>query len=732
MKRSVRGRAKHALLAVSLIAGLLLVGNPAEAVHDEGFALQGDVYQSGSQPLDWTDLMTTATAPSAGVAVGDGVPKATLPGGFLRAAFGPDYSEPDHSAYATGTKDTLPISLAGAGDWQCKQSNNIGNKFNLVNAYAAAKRVTTATADSDVGDLLVFFGSEIASPNGDRNVGMWLLQDRNVNCQSSGGNTDWTGHHVDGDIFVVSAFTNGGTKANITVYEWDDASPADHNADVGGSLVLKFSTGDLNDARCAGGNLSSQSPADSACAIENGSAEVDPPWNAPDADGGNLDINEFVEGGINLGNLGLDRCFSTAVINSRSSQEPGSTLHDYVRMQFETCGNAAVHKYIDVDMSGTNNAGDVTTGTAVSGWAMTVNGPSPSTATVCQGTTDSDGNLACTTTGTLQNLAPGDYTVTENQKSGFFNTDPGPFDTGSTVTKSFTVGVGDTAVEVGNTCFVAKTFEISNVPSGVGTINVDWQVTTGTATQSTGTVALGSPSGGVSTATVNNTFTQQSVIAWQWYLASDPSTKISGASGEDLSGAGYPTCAKTNTDSFDNTTVKGSKFKDIDGDGVWDVTEPGLGGVVFELRQGSTTTGTIITTATSAMTSSGTVAQGDYTFPVQVPPGTYTITEQVPTGWVQTTPTAGTGRTITVVLNQASATVPAFGNTPLSRISVSFTSLADLPGTSTDATKVKTITCKDGDGSGSTVASSTTNTATSSDLQLNQNKVVCTIEYEDP
>jgi hypothetical protein len=123
---------------------------------------------------------------------------------------------------------------------------------------------------------------------------------------------------------------------------------------------------------------------------------------------------------------------------------------------------------------------------------------------------------------------------------------------------------------------------------------------------------------------------------------------------------------------------------------------------------------------------------GDYEFPIAVPPGTYTVTEQVPTGWVQTTPTAGTGYTFTVVLNQASATIPAFGNTPLSTITVSFTSLGKLPGTTTDATKVKTIVCKDGDGSGATVANSTTNSVTTSNLQVNQSKVVCTIEYEDP
>src|SRR4051794_16860693 len=101
------------------------------------------------------------------------------------------------------------------------------------------------TSGPTAGDLIVYFGSEIASPNGDRNAGIWLLQDRNVNCSSAGGgNTDWTGHHKDGDIFAVSAFTNGGAKANITVYKWVDNADSNDHDDIGGSLVLAFTTGD--------------------------------------------------------------------------------------------------------------------------------------------------------------------------------------------------------------------------------------------------------------------------------------------------------------------------------------------------------------------------------------------------------------------------------------------------------------------------------------------------------
>ena len=69
----------------------------------------------------------------------------------------------------------------------------------------------------------------------------------------------------------------------------------------------------------------------------NKTAEVNPPWTSPDADGGNLNVNEFYEGAVDLTALGLPECFANVLANSRSSQEPGSTLHDFALGQFQTC-----------------------------------------------------------------------------------------------------------------------------------------------------------------------------------------------------------------------------------------------------------------------------------------------------------------------------------------------------------------------------------------------------------
>lgn len=324
-----RHRAAVTGLSIVVAAAMFQALPAAQAVHDEGFALQGNLFGNGS---DWEDLFDVAGSPTSTTQK----PPADLPTGFTAAAFAKDFVLPDNSGYATGSKDTLPITDSGSGsDWQCKTPNNLGGKFDLVNAYAGSFIPTTG---EDAGDLIIFFGSEVSAPEGNRNMGVWLLKDPSVNC-SGVGNTDFTGSHKDGDVFVVSAFTNGGAAANIDVYEWDDTTPADNDADNGGVLVKKAG---FSNVVCG----SASATTDLACAIANTDGdkseevafEVNPPWDAPDKDGGNLNEAQFMEGGVNLTELGIEGCFPTFLANSRSSQETGSTLHDFARSSFQQCG----------------------------------------------------------------------------------------------------------------------------------------------------------------------------------------------------------------------------------------------------------------------------------------------------------------------------------------------------------------------------------------------------------
>jgi len=358
---NISPRRRFSATAALTVAVSMLALGPSQAIHDEGFALQGNLFGTGT---DWEDLFDVTGSPTVTT------PKSPLPANFTGAAFAKDFVLPDTTGYATGSKDELPISIVGSGgDWQCKTPNNLGDKFDLLNAYAAAYVPTTG---DDAGDLIVYFGSEVSAPEGNRNMGVWLLQDPDVSC-SGAGNTDFSGSHRDGDVFVVSAFTGGGNVANIDVYEWVDSTPLDNDADVGGSLVKKAG---FTNVKCP-----SAGAGDDACAIANtdgdkdsneAAFEVNPPWDAPDKDGGNINEAEFMEGGVNLSDLGLEGCFPTFLANSRSSQIPGSTLHDFARSDFEECG-ASIATEPSVGTGGSIILGDSLTDFAT----VTVSGANP-------------------------------------------------------------------------------------------------------------------------------------------------------------------------------------------------------------------------------------------------------------------------------------------------------------------------------------------------------------------
>jgi hypothetical protein len=339
-----------------------------------------------------------------------------------------------------------------------------------------------------------------------------------------------------------------------------------------------------------------------------------------------------------------------------------------------------------------------------------------------------DGKLVCST-GSLENLLPGTYSITETQKTGFFNTDaadntPDPnINEGATVTGTVTVGVGGGTAKFGNTCYVDKTFQINNVPAGTGAISVDWTIASGPHAGDTGTVALTGTT--TRTGTVADKFIQTNTINWSWYLTASPGTKIVGGTGDSLSGGAYPTCTDTNQDDFEVTTLSGFKYKDVDDNGDFTAGDLPGAGFKFDLFAGTNPApnATPLQTATSDAT-------GNYTFASGVGPGTYTVRERQETGWIQTEPASNGNREVTVVLNQSTATIGDFGNHPLSKLDVTLTSLAKNPGTTTDATKASSITCKPSGGSNLTDTDADANDFSATNLHIRTYE--CTVVVIDP
>jgi hypothetical protein len=351
-------------LLIACIA-LFAVGS-AQAVHDLGFQLDGDVSNAcptgspaplplcTSSQKDWADLFTvtdTLTPAPGTEAVTNSSVIDSVNGPFTTATFKRDFETGsstavcnasglnslsttfctgDDTTFATGSKDTLDIS-----GWACNHDNNVNSKIDIMNAYAAQYINPTADANGKHHTIL-YFGLEKNKDNGTNDVGFWFIQG-NANCTAPPNtHPSWTGAHTVGDVLVVSEFTNGGGVSNITAYRW-----------VGGSNPL-VQIGTAGDCKTSLGQ-------DAMCATTNSGAKpfntaIDTPWLTADATlgvgkTGKVVPPDFFEGGIDLtqafANSGstAPSCFSTFIGDTRSSNVTGSTLFDYARGTFGQCSS---------------------------------------------------------------------------------------------------------------------------------------------------------------------------------------------------------------------------------------------------------------------------------------------------------------------------------------------------------------------------------------------------------
>jgi hypothetical protein len=353
MNVTTRGRlragSKRVLIGVAVgslaITGVVLAGGAANAVHDEAFELDGNVDDAnppGGPEVDWDNDIVGVDAN------GFSTPQTSLPAGFSAATAGPDFTTEirrgvevaqtaDDTTFTTNSKDTLDISA----EWRCVRANNVTDKGDLVNTYAVAY-VNAA------GELILYFGAEKNDASGVNDIGVWFLQDEDVDC-AGGGNgpgNPFTGNHVVGDILLVSEFSNGGNTASITAYTWDPTNPAAVN-----NLVQLGTSG-----ICGAAGTD-----DRLCAITNAGGSVNPTWKTWDKDSGSLDFvaaQQFYEGGINVSAFGLDPCINNLLTNTRSSKEITATLYDYALEPFNVCNAKSGTKFNDLNADGDQDLGE--------------------------------------------------------------------------------------------------------------------------------------------------------------------------------------------------------------------------------------------------------------------------------------------------------------------------------------------------------------------------------------
>ncbi len=322
-----------------LMAFLVVLFTSATAVFAADLELEGNILNDGDP--DWEDIFDVS---------GTNVPTQAnpLPAGFVESVFVRDFvpgaSGPDISTFTTGSKDTLNITPG----WECTRSNNVNDKTDIVNAYAAA---------ATNGDIVVYFAMERYSNEGTGNIGFWFLKDGSTGCavQPNGPKTlPFTGNHSDGDILIVAEFDNGGANVTILAYRW-----------VGGAGGFLDPTPVAADSKCVNGGA-----AQNLCGIVNGNllagygAATDVPWLTETKQPGNtpsndLDVSEFFEGKINLTALNLVGCFTKYMAVTRSSTSLTATIFDYALGDFSLCSiDVTKACTTGIDNPVINNTGD--------------------------------------------------------------------------------------------------------------------------------------------------------------------------------------------------------------------------------------------------------------------------------------------------------------------------------------------------------------------------------------
>ena len=296
---------------MALMVGAVFIPTLAGADHTAVFELDGNTANvAPDPPVDWTTFFTAT-----------GTRVTPLPANFADSGFDSDHAFPDRSTFTGGSKDILDVA-----GWSCTDSNNLGGKFDIVNAYSAIYEVPSNGGGFTAGDQLLYFGIERSATEGDGAMGFWFLKDGSVDCEKTQGGKApaFTGHHVDGDIFVAAGFSNGGTQASVTAYKW--VGGANGSLDVNNPFVsgALCGTGTTHDA-CGIVNIAE---------IATGAGK---PWPSPDKNGGALDVNAFYEGFVRVPSSQVSGCFSTFVANTRSSTSPTATIMDFSRGSFPTC-----------------------------------------------------------------------------------------------------------------------------------------------------------------------------------------------------------------------------------------------------------------------------------------------------------------------------------------------------------------------------------------------------------
>jgi hypothetical protein len=308
-----------------MLAGSLLFSGASQAVKDTGrFEMDGNATTTTSDDWDEVCHQVLGTDCSTTNDTNGATAVAWTSDNLL------DGTPSTNASIFTGggSKDGIDID-----QWAWKDgAGGLPDKANLLHSFAARYSLDPSPSCPSGGAAkceVLFFGNDRFDNSGDAVQAFWFFQNEitlgDPATQPLGGGTAFNGVHREGDLLIISAFSNGGTVSTIAIYVWDPT--------VSGNLRLLASS---DAARCD--LVATGFP---YCGLVNAANGTAAPWPFLDKSGNNTYLQgEFFEGGVNLSLLGLgDRCFASVASETRTSTSTTSVLKDFVLGGFGKCGS---------------------------------------------------------------------------------------------------------------------------------------------------------------------------------------------------------------------------------------------------------------------------------------------------------------------------------------------------------------------------------------------------------
>ena len=335
--RQRRSRRRTLALLTGLVATFVLViGVPnSGAVHDfDPPTGIGDLFELDDNALD----DSTPAGDDWDTVVGG-------TGSDTEHVFATDFSNEDDDTFCQGTKEIHDLS---AWNWCDNTASN--DKNDIEHAYAA---VYTVPSDGDfentplAGHQILYLGADRFANNGDSGLGFMFLQSglEKLGCSPTpcvtiggtfGNGLGGPAAHVDGDVYVVSQFTQGGEEVTADVYRWDGIAPG-----IGWVLEdtgVDCDVATANDNVCAtvfgDGDNATNLATDAPWTYTTKFPGEDPPGTPQPND---FAEGTFFEGGVDLTHFDLEGCFQTVLADTSQSQNIVESMQDFVFDDFELC-----------------------------------------------------------------------------------------------------------------------------------------------------------------------------------------------------------------------------------------------------------------------------------------------------------------------------------------------------------------------------------------------------------